>query len=340
MDFRRWKKQISLDLQPNGFCIGKTTSEYFEKLKQQGYSDLFLNRILLPILSGVGTCKYSGSLTMPAELAMGYMSKPFSYSGTGTGSRRPIGGTKIIVDKLSEPIQKIRTGTTIKNIRNTEDGGVIVTHDEGEEIFDYVIIATPADKAVPIVPKEWKEIISCLKKVKYEYTEMILHKDKSFMPKKKSEWSPVNFTINDQFDPNDKPTATVWMNLIQEELRGEEDIFQTWAPHREPNDILFRWNFDRAVISQDGVDGVVDLENFQGHNNVFFVGSYAKYGIPLLESGIASAIYVAEKLQVKVDWKYKEGEDEEEVVQKSSFSFWLKIFIFIFLCYYFVRIFS
>jgi len=122
---------------------------------------------------------------MPAEITMGYMSKPFSYTGKDTGSRRPVGGTRSIVDCLSENLNDVRTNACVEGIRNTNDGRVIVQFPDGEEVFDYVVVAAPSEKAINLIPKEWEKIISCLKKVKYEHTEMVLHTDNSFMPIKK-----------------------------------------------------------------------------------------------------------------------------------------------------------
>jgi len=124
--------------------------------------------------------------------------------------------------------------------------------------------------------------------VKYEHTEMVLHTDNSFMPIKKSEWSPVNFRTEETTDSNYKPVATVWMNAIQDELIGEKNLFQTWAPDREPaeDSVIFRWTFDRAILNNEAVEGILELDKYQGRNNVFFVGAYSKYGIPLLENGV------------------------------------------------------
>jgi len=130
------------------------------------------------------------------------------------------------------------------------------------------------------------------------------------------------------------------MNAIQDELIGEKNLFQTWAPDREPaeDSVIFRWTFDRAILNNEAVEGILELDKYQGRNNVFFVGAYSKYGIPLLENGVKSAIDICERLGVSVDWKYNQSKDEEHNSNNFDYSLFLRFIIFIFMCYLFVSL--
>ncbi len=56
------------------------------------------------------------------------------------------------------------------------------------------------------------------------------------------------------------------------------------------------------MVSFRSVDAIGSLWKEQGKQNIWFVGSYALYGMPLLETAVSSSIAVAQRLGVKCPW--------------------------------------
>ncbi|KAJ3167223.1 hypothetical protein HK101_011813 [Irineochytrium annulatum] len=114
----------------------------------------------------------------------------------------------------------------------------------------------------------------------------------------------------------DVSMCTHWAQASSPEaLAGSADVFQTTNPIVMPDPartFSAAW-FERAVVSVESMSAVDELERFQGKGNVWFVGSYASHGIPLLEGCVESAarvlegIVTAEKegLRVYRPWKEK-----------------------------------
>jgi predicted NAD/FAD-binding protein len=75
-------------------------------------------------------------------------------------------------------------------------------------------------------------------------------------------------------------------------------VFQTWNPLRSlnPTDIISEAWFDRPVLSPNTVAHLDQLASIQGVDNVWYCGSYAHPGIPLLESAVSSGLEVASRL--------------------------------------------
>jgi predicted NAD/FAD-binding protein len=117
------------------------------------------------------------------------------------------------------------------------------------------------------------------------------------MPALRRHWSPVNL----QRAPGDAPPqATIWVNAVQPALRDAPDEFQTVHPQREPRPeaLISRAAFERPLVdgaSQRALLGLQALHEQPGRR-LWFCGSYAQAGIPLLESAVRSALAVAQRL--------------------------------------------
>eukprot|EP00163_Fabomonas_tropica_P031540 TRINITY_DN752_c2_g1_i4.p1 TRINITY_DN752_c2_g1~~TRINITY_DN752_c2_g1_i4.p1 ORF type:complete len:163 (-),score=24.42 TRINITY_DN752_c2_g1_i4:219-707(-) len=99
------------------------------------------------------------------------------------------------------------------------------------------------------------------------------------------------------------PSATIWLNKVDANQFPLE-IFQTWNPYQQPREgtLLGRATFQRPVLTTDAVKGIHLLEKLQGKGNLWYCGSYARFGMPLLENGVRSALEIAEALGVERPW--------------------------------------
>jgi predicted NAD/FAD-binding protein len=95
---------------------------------------------------------------------------------------------------------------------------------------------------------------------------------------------------------------TVWVNEVEPTLSGKPAVFQTWNPLFEPapERTISRTPLFRAVVHQGNQSTLDQLETLhaEADRRVFFCGSWASAGIPLLESAVQSAIRVAKHLNV------------------------------------------
>ena len=80
-----------------------------------------------------------------------------------------------------------------------------------------------------------------------------------------------------------------------------EPVFQTINPHLEPDPerVLQRTVLERPIIDLHSAPLLrrLDALHAQTDRRVFFCGSYAANGIPLLESATASAKAIAQRIQ-------------------------------------------
>ena len=89
---------------------------------------------------------------------------------------------------------------------------------------------------------------------------------------------------------------SVWVNPIEPTIASHAPVFQTWNPIFEPEaeKTLCAVPMERAVVSRKNQKLLRDLDLLHQRplRKVFFCGSYAASGVPLLESTVRSAIKV------------------------------------------------
>ena len=96
--------------------------------------------------------------------------------------------------------------------------------------------------------------------------------------------------------------ASIWLNRIYTALGHEDPVIETWNPDDalDPEATLIDTTVMRPVATADSLAALQELKALQasGSRRVWFCGSYAGDGIPLLESAVSSAKQVSEALAV------------------------------------------
>ena len=101
-------------------------------------------------------------------------------------------------------------------------------------------------------------------------------------------------------DALERPMFTVWVNQVEPTLKGSAPVFQTWNPlfEPDPDTVLSRVPMERAVVHPGTarVHEALGQWHRQPGLKVFFCGSWAYEGVPLLESAVRSANTVVDAI--------------------------------------------
>ena len=267
-----------------------TIAEY---LKLKRHTALFAEQFLYPAFAGICTCSYESVKAYPASIILGYLNSGLM----GSKVNRLVYGTQDAATRLAASAEKLYCGMQLKAVQPFE-GGVRVTDGKDHvKTYDHVVIATQANQALKLLPQESTAERAVLEKFRYEKSRIVVHTDERLAPKKRSEWAPVNFLMSGE---HDKPMASIVLNKIHPQLQGKPSIFETWNPLIEPvaDAILLDTNLERPVVTTDSLAAIQQLSELHQSPNrrLWFCGSYANRGIPLLESATTSAKAVAECL--------------------------------------------
>ncbi|TGK07506.1 FAD-dependent oxidoreductase [Leptospira semungkisensis] len=265
--------------------LGNEQLTISEFLRRFGYSQEFEDLYLIPMFSTINTCTSESAKNYPAEAVIGYHSQGLKFLRFLT----PLKGTRDVTERLSTRASSVRLNTGPKKIVLEKDK-VKLVFDKGDELFDRVVVAAPANQAIPILPDEYSKEKELLSRLKYEASEVVTHSDQKFMPKRKRHWAPMCFSLSED---KSSATATIFLNKVLPSMNGSA-VFQTWNPLTEPENVISRSRFERPVIDLDCRKTLSDLKNLQDipGKKVWLCGSYARYGIPLLEAGVSTSLDV------------------------------------------------
>ncbi len=116
------------------------------------------------------------------------------------------------------------------------------------------------------------------------------------MPIKKLNWSSWNYLSNNKIQ---KSCVTYWMNKLQN-INSKRNFFVTLNPIEMPDlDKTYKViSYYHPVYNNDAIVAQNKIKNFQGKNNVSFVGAWNGHGFH--EDGIKSAINVCKSLNVEI----------------------------------------
>jgi predicted NAD/FAD-binding protein len=132
-----------------------------------------------------------------------------------------------------------------------------------------------------------------LQAIRYDEGELVVHKDTRLMPKEREDWTAINYMMSQDFKES---MFTVWVNPVEPSIREAQPIFQTWNPVLpiEPKHVLSRVSLQRAVVHPGTAKALQTLAQLHAEKDrkVFFAGSWAFPGVPLLESAVRSAYAV------------------------------------------------
>ncbi len=277
-----------------GGARNQTLGTYLER---NGYSQRFVDGMLLPSFASICTCSYDAVRNYPAEVIIDFFSSGSLLSGTWRARH----GADDAITRLLSACQALRCDTQVRQLQVSDDG-VRVTTDADTTRFDHVIIASQANQASALTASADAQAAAWLARVPYESSEVVVHADPLLIPSA-AQTSPVHFHVDDSAAA---PMASIHLNHIIPELEGRDALYQTWNPLIEPRTetVLGRAQFERPLVTLDSQDAMTSLRQSQRNDarRLWFCGSYVMPGIPLLESAAQSAVAVAGRLGVAAPW--------------------------------------
>lgn len=265
-------------------------------LQHRDYSQAFICDFLYPTLaSTVCTCSYESLNAYPAPVILKALLNLFGDHPL----LRTTYGTQDVVKRLSRGIEDIRYGTVCRAVHPTPAGVRVETVQGQTDIFDHLIVATQANQALDLLSAPSGAEAQMLNAFSYDNVPIAVHKDPALMPAGKKDWAHINLII-----ARDRRAAmcSVWMNRFNPDWQIAQPIIQTItplsAPH--PDTVIARYNLQRPVVNAQSLAGLELLQQLhqQADRQIWFCGSYAAEGIPLLESAVLSSLRVAKRLQV------------------------------------------
>lgn len=257
---------------------------------------LFWRGLILPILTTICTCSEDHLMAWPARDLMALVETIIH----GDRLRRLQGGTPALVAGLAQGLSLI-AGSPVVSVRRDGDT-MTVRNARGDSMTaDHVIVATQANQLGFLDPHANAREIELLSNIRFDQGELWVHRDTRFLPTRRQDWSALNYRMDRNLK---QATFTVLVNAVEPTLRGDTPVLQTWNPlfEPDPSKLIARVPFERAVVhgGTRAVQDALAAMHAEPDRRLFFCGSWAYPGVPLLESAVRSAVAVAARIKVPI----------------------------------------
>lgn len=267
-------------------------------LARQDFHPAFWRGLMLPLLTTICTCSEEHLLAWPARPLLQLLETIVH----GATLRRLQGGTPALVNGLAQGLNFVSGSPVVSLEQNTN--GVTIRNARGDTgEFQRVIVATAANQTEFLKADQFARERAALSGIRFDKGELWVHGDQRFLPRRQCDWSALNYHVTPDYSSS---MFTVWVNRVEPSLASAPPVLQTWNPLFEPHPdtVISRTPLARAVVHGGTQHALAALQQLHAEpqRRVFFAGSWAFTGVPLLESAVRSAVAIAKHLNINPTW--------------------------------------
>ncbi len=249
-------------------------------LHAHGFSDVFRDWYLLPMLGCIWSCPTDQMLAFPVATMIRFCHN----HGLIQVNNRPQwytvkGGARHYVKKIVASIDDKRLNTPVLQIQR-DSAGVSVQTPSGTERFDHVILATHADLSLALLAQPTPQEAATLGAIRFHANRAVLHTDTSVMPKSQRAWAAWNYERAPQGSTEAARVCLhYWLNQLQP-LPFTQDVFVSLNPIHEidPAHVLGAYDYAHPVFDLPAIQAQAQMPQLQGQQRTWFAGAWMGYG--------------------------------------------------------------
>jgi uncharacterized protein len=267
-------------------------------LSQRRYSRMFVERLIVPQASAVWSADPAQTWSFPAR----FMVEFFENHGMLGFRDRPrwrtiTGGSRRYVQALIRPWrERLRLSTPVTEVARHSSHVTVSCRGYEPERFDAVVIATHSDQALALLADPGERECELLGAIPYQQNEVVLHTDRSLLPRRQRAWASWNFHLGDV--ARGRCTATYHLNRLQS-LRADREFCVTLNRTEaiDPEQIICKTRYAHPLYTPAGVAAQARHHEISGSNRTHYCGAYWGWGFH--EDGLNSARRVVGELTLQ-----------------------------------------
>ncbi|MEL6920118.1 MAG: FAD-dependent oxidoreductase [Pseudomonadota bacterium] len=295
--------RIALADRDDGEMDNRTIGQY---LQVRRFSKRFRNDYLIPMAAAIWSTPKVKMMDFPAKAFVNFFENHRLLEIAPPIWQTVSGGSRTYHDKMRANLPDVRLGDGVESIHRAANGKVMVTSVKGTETYDHVIIASHSDEALVMLADADMDEKAILGAVPYKPNRVVLHRDPSFMPRRKKAWAAWNYLRASAQGDESEICLTYWMNRLQN-IDADYPLFVTLNPTREPaaGTVFGEWSFSHPQFDTNAMAAQAALSTIQGHRNTWFAGAWTGFGFH--EDGVKSGLAVARALGADIPWETGQG---------------------------------
>jgi predicted NAD/FAD-binding protein len=266
-----------------------------EWLSQQRYSRMFVERLIVPQASAVWSADPLQMWSFPARFLVEFFENHGMLGFRDRPRWRTItGGSRNYVQALIRPWREhLRLSALVTEICRHPDHVTVSSRGCEPERFDAVVIATHSDQALALLADPSERERELLGAIPYQQNEVVLHTDRSLLPRRRRAWASWNFHL--AAGAQGRCMVTYHMNRLQS-LRADREFCVTLNRTEaiDPEQIIWTMRYAHPVFTPTGVAAQSHHDEISGRNRTHYCGAYWGWGFH--EDGLRSARRVVGEL--------------------------------------------
>lgn len=269
-----------------------TVGEY---LDSNGYSEMFKDNYVLPMISAIWSMGLEQALALPLL----FFARFFDNHGLLNITQRPqwytiIGGSDAYIGPLTQSYaNSIRLNTPVKGVERKETGVRVHTaHDD--QLYDEVILACHGDQALKLLGSPTQHEKKVLGNFQFSDNTVVLHTDTSHLPQRNKAWASWNYHVVDA--AKEQSVLSYNMNILQR-LQKKNTYLVTLNQDIDPNYVIQRFNYHHPIFTAATLQSQEHWESISGLDRIHYCGAYWFNGFH--EDGVRSALRVCRMLEAK-----------------------------------------
>jgi predicted NAD/FAD-binding protein len=287
----RFNKLCKTVYQEESTAEGVTLGEF---LTLNNFSAYFSKHYILPM----GAAIWSSSLASMEEFPIAFFIKFFHNHGLLNITDRPQwyvipnGSRSYLAPLTASFAEKIKLNSEIQHITRENDRVQLVFANGTTQEFDDVVLACHSDQAKALLADATEQENSLLSAMPYSPNEVVLHTDKSLLPKREKAWASWNYQLTE--DVLAPACVTYNMNILQG-IKSEHTFCVTLNQTQliDKDKILRKFVYHHPVYSVESLAAQQQRMTICGKQHTHFSGAYWYNGFH--EDGVKSATDVAKR---------------------------------------------
>ena len=262
----------------------------------------FRDHYITPFTGAIWSTPTHDILNFPAHALIRFFKNHALLGHTGHHQWHTVrGGSVEYVRRLTDALTRqgvdIRTSAPIAAIKRDADTVHIRAQGAEWEVFDDVILATPADLSLAMLTDATPAEKATLGAFHFQPNQAILHADPTLMPRNRKVWSAWSY-VEPAGSRSDKITLSYWMNALQP-IPQDDPLFVTLNSGIPVRDDLIHdiTTFRHPMFDHRALAAQTTIAASNGTQNTWFCGAWMRNGFH--EDGIATATETAAALMAR-----------------------------------------
>ncbi|MFZ9477306.1 MAG: NAD(P)/FAD-dependent oxidoreductase [Steroidobacteraceae bacterium] len=265
-----------------------------EYLRRERYSDVFIERYIIPMGRAIWSATGRGMLDFPARFFVDFFDRHGFLNVDDRPTWRTVaGGSREYVRcwqarfkgsvRLREPVREVRRDTA----------GVTLTSGDGHtDRFDHVVFACHSDQAQSMLADASEAERQILGAFPYQANDAVLHTDERVLPRTRLARAAWNYHL---LDPDTERVALTYdMNVLQNLVAPVRFLVTLNRADIDPDQVLGRYTYHHPVYTPQAVAAQNQRNLISGQRRSVYCGAYWRYGFH--EDGVVSGLWALQDL--------------------------------------------